>query len=73
VNSHPVYLLAPVFDFLDRILHEHGDTFFILFVYLAFPLVTWILGRRSGRKKLNTSHRFILVIKPPAQSTEYRR
>jgi len=26
MNTHPVNLLMPVFHFLDRMIHEHGDT-----------------------------------------------
>ncbi len=69
MNANPVQWLAPVFHFLDRIIHEHGDILSALLVYLAIPLIAWILGRRSGRKKLKQSHTFILVIKPTAQST----
>jgi hypothetical protein len=60
-------LLQPVFHFLDRIIHEHGDILYILFAYVAIPLIAWILGRRSGRKKIKQSHTFVLVIRPPGQ------
>lgn len=66
MNSHPVLLLKPVFDFLDNVLHQHGDMLYVLFVYIAIPLVAWILGRRSGRKKVKGNHTFVLVIRPPA-------
>ena len=58
MNSHPVLLLKPAFHFLDRMIHEHGNTFFMLFVYVAVPLIAWILGRRSGRKKTKARHTF---------------
>ena len=32
MNSHPVLLLKPVFHFLDRMIHEHGEAFYMLFV-----------------------------------------
>ena len=32
MNSHPVLLLKPVFYFLDRMIHEHGEAFYMLFV-----------------------------------------
>jgi hypothetical protein len=60
-------LLNPVFHFLDRLVHEHGDILYMLFVYIALPLIAWILGRRSGRKKTKQSHTFVLVIRPPEQ------
>jgi hypothetical protein len=58
-------VLSPVFHFLDRLAHEHGDI--LLFVYVGIPLIAWILGRRAGRKKVKQSHTFILVIRPPTQ------
>ena len=67
MNSHPINLLMPVFHFLDRMIHEHGDILYVILVYLAVPFIAWLLGRRSGRKKLKTSHTFVLVIRPPQQ------
>jgi hypothetical protein len=70
MNTHLIYLFMPVFHFLDRMIHEHGDVLYLLFVYVAIPFIAWLLGRRSGRKKLKTSHTFVLVIRPPAQSSK---
>lgn len=67
MNAHPVQILAPVFRFLDNVVHEHGDLLYVLFVYIAIPLVAWLLGRRSGRKKVKHGHTFVLVVRPPAQ------
>ena len=69
MNANPVEMLASVFRFLDSLIREHGDLILTLLVYVGLPLIAWILGRRSGRKTLKPSHTFILVIKPPAQST----
>src|SRR5207247_777524 len=68
MNSHPIQILAPVCRFFDSLIREHGDVLLTLFVYVGLPLIAWLLGRRSGRKKLNSNHTFILVIRPPAQS-----
>jgi hypothetical protein len=70
MNSHPVYLLASVFHFLDRMIHEHSGLLYMLFVYIAIPLAAWYFGRRSARKKVKRGHTFVLVIRPPAQSSE---
>ena len=51
MNSHPVHLLKPMFHFLEGMIHEHGDAFYMVFVYVAVPLIAWTLGQRSGRKK----------------------
>lgn len=70
MNLHPVYLLEPVFHFLERMIHEHGDILYMLFVYFAIPFIAWLLGRRSGRKKVKRGHTFVLVVRPPAQSPQ---
>jgi hypothetical protein len=68
MNSHPVHLLAPVFHFLDRMIHEHGDILYMLFVYVAVPLAAWLLGRRCARKKIKRGNTFVLVIRPPGKT-----
>ena len=55
MNSHSVALFKPVFHFLDMLIHEHGDAFYMLFVYVAVPLIAWMLGRRSRRKKTRSA------------------
>lgn len=70
MNAHPVQILAPVFQFLDRMIHEHGDILYMLLVYIAVPIVAWLLGRRAGRKKIKRGHTFVLVVRPPVQSSE---
>lgn len=67
MNPHPVQLLEPVFRFLDRQIHENGDALYMLLVYIAVPLVAWLLGRRAGRKRIKRGHTFVLVVRPPAQ------
>jgi hypothetical protein len=67
MNSHPIYLLAPVFQFLDWLIREHGDFLSGLFVYVAVPLAAWYFGRRSGRKKLKRGNTFVLVVRPPGK------
>jgi hypothetical protein len=67
MNSHSTYLLAPVFQFLDWLIREHGDFLSGLFVYVGIPLAAWYLGRRSARKQMKGRHTFVLVIRPPTQ------
>lgn len=62
--------MNPLLQFLDWLIREHGDFLSGLFVYVGMPLIAWFLGRRSGRKKTKQSHTFVLVIRPPAQSSE---
>jgi hypothetical protein len=61
--------MNPILHFLDTLIRQHGQALTNLFVYGVMPLTAWLLGRRSGRKKLKTSHTFVLVIRPPAQSS----
>jgi hypothetical protein len=69
MNIHPVQILAPVFHFIGSIIREHGDVFLTLFVYVGLPLIAWFLGRRAGRKRVKRGHTFVLVVRPPAQSS----
>ena len=61
--------MNPVLHFIDVLIRQHGEALTNLFVYAVIPLTAWLLGKRSGRKKLKTSHTFVLVIRPPAQSS----
>lgn len=61
--------MNPILHFLDTLIRQHGEALTNLFVYGVIPFIAWLLGRRSGRKKLKTSHTFVLVIRPPAQSS----
>jgi hypothetical protein len=61
--------MNPILHFLDVLIRQHGEALTNLFVYVVIPLTAWFFGRRSGRKKLKTSHTFVLVIRPPAQSS----
>lgn len=61
--------MNPIFRFLDWMLREHGGFLSALVVYVAIPFAAWALGRRSGRKKVKQGHTFVLVIRPPAQSS----
>lgn len=60
--------MNPILDFLDVLIRQHGEALTNLFVYVVFPLIAWFFGQPSGRKKLETSPTFVLVIRPPAQS-----
>jgi hypothetical protein len=61
--------MNPVLQFLDWLIRDHGNFLTKLFLYVGLPLIAWLLGRRSGRKKTKRSHTFVLVIQPPAQSS----
>ncbi len=37
MNPHPVHALDPVFEFLDGLIRDHGDTLFTVACYAAIP------------------------------------
>ena len=39
MHNDPIYLLKPVFDWLDGLIRDHGDYLFMLLVYVSIPLV----------------------------------
>ena len=43
-------LLQPVFDFLDGLIRDHGDTLFMVFTYAAIPFLIWVLCGGLRRK-----------------------
>ena len=45
-------LLQPVFDFLDGLIRDHGDTLFMVFTYAAIPFLVWVLCGGLRRKLL---------------------
>jgi len=71
MNPHPVHALDPVFEFLDGLIRDHGDTLFTLVCYAAIPLCGWILFGGSRRKSSpgQSSAPRIIVIHQPAERT----
>ncbi len=55
-------ILNPVFHFLDRLIHEHGDVQYVLFVYIAIPLIACILSGGFWRRP--PSRRHIVMARP---------
>ena len=47
-----IELLQPVFDFLDGLIRDHGDTLFMVFTYAAIPFLIWLLCGGLRRKLL---------------------
>lgn len=45
-------LLQPVFDFLDSLIRDHGDTLFVVFTYAAIPFLIWVFYGGLRRKLL---------------------
>lgn len=52
MNPHPIQVFDPVFEFLDRLIRDHGDILFMVFVYAAIPFLVWVLCGGLRRKLL---------------------
>ena len=65
MHNDPIYLLKPVFDCLDGLIHDHGDYLYVLLVYVSIPLVAWILvgglRRRLPRRTSITTIPIIVI------------
>lgn len=71
MSTHPVHALDPVFEFLDGLIRDHGDTLFTVACYAAIPLCAWILFGGSRRKSsTEQSSPQIIVIHQPAEYRE---
>lgn len=69
MHNDPIYLLKPVFDWLDELIHDHGDYLYMLLVYVSIPLVAWILSgglRRRLPRQTSITAIPIIVIRPPS-------
>lgn len=52
MSTHPVHALDPVFQFLDDLIRDHGDTVFMVFTYVAIPFLIWVFCGGLRRKLL---------------------
>jgi len=65
MRNDPIYLLKPVFDWLDGLIHDQGDYLYMLLVYVSIPLVAWILsGGLRRRLPRQTNITAIILIRP---------
>jgi hypothetical protein len=70
MTNEPVYLLKPVFDFLDGLIRDQGDRLFMVFAYLCFAVIGWILSGGLRRKSSWQNSGItipIILIRPPMQ------
>ncbi len=69
MNAHPVQMLDPVYQFLDRLIAEHGHLLYMALVYDSIPLIGWILSgglrRKSSRRETAVTILPIIVVRPP--------
>jgi len=72
MHNDPIYLLEPVFHFLDMLIHDYGDILYMLLVYALIPLLAWILSgglrRRQARSQPVVTIPIIVIrqsVEPP--------
>ncbi len=69
MHNDPIYLLEPVFHWLDQLVHNYGDYLYMLLVYVSLPLIAWILSgglRRRLPRQPGLIAIPIIVIRSPA-------
>jgi hypothetical protein len=50
MHNDPIYLLEPVFHWLDGVIHDYGDYLYMVLVYVSLPLIVWILSGGLRRR-----------------------
>ncbi len=71
MHQNPVEVIMPVLNRLDSLIHDYGDYLFMVFTWLAIPLIAWILsgGLRRKQPRRNTAtvvpHVIITIHSPP--------
>ena len=65
MHNDPIYLLEPVFHWLDGVIHDYGDYLYMVLVYASLPLIAWILSgglrRRLPRQPSITAIPIIVI------------
>jgi len=52
MTNDPIYLLKPVFNFLDRLIRDQGDRLYVVFLYVCLVAIGWILSGGLRRKQV---------------------
>jgi hypothetical protein len=72
MHNDPIYLLSPVFHWLDEIVQDYGLYIYMVAVWLSPFLIAWILSgglrRRQARQQHIVSTRVIVIrqtLEPP--------
>jgi hypothetical protein len=50
--NDPIYLLKPVFNFLDGLIRDQGDRLYIVFLYVCLGVIGWILSGGLRRRQV---------------------
>jgi hypothetical protein len=60
MRPHPDTVLGPIFDWLDRMIAEHGHLLFVVFLWLSIFVIAWIIG---GGLRWRASRNGCLVVR----------
>jgi hypothetical protein len=70
MHNDPIYLLEPVFHWLDGLIHEDGDYLYMVLVYVSLPLIAWILSGGLRRRQVGQQHIAVIPVIVIRQSVE---
>jgi hypothetical protein len=75
MRLNPGEVVMPVLNFLDSLIRDYDDYLFMVFTWLAIPVIAWILsgGLRRNRSERNITtvvSRVIFTIHSPQPSSE---
>jgi hypothetical protein len=70
MHNDPIYLLEPVFHWLDGLIHEDGDYLYMVLVYVSLPLIAWILSGGLRRRQTGQQHIAVIPVNVIRQSVE---
>ena len=77
MHNDPIYLLEPVFHWLDGVIHDYGDYLYLVLVYVSLPLIAWILSgglrrRQAGQQHIATIPVIVIrqTVEPPPSPPE---
>jgi hypothetical protein len=67
MTNDPIYLLKPVFNFLDGLIRDQGDRLYLGFFYVCLGVIGWILSgglRKQVRRDSASIIPFIVIGSP---------
>ena len=62
MHDDPIYLLKPVFDRFDGLIHDHGDSLYLLPVDVSIPLVAGNFSGGLPQRQPRLSNRTAIIL-----------
>lgn len=81
MHKDPIYLLEPVFHWLDELIRQNGDYLYMILVNISLPLIAWVLSgglrrlraRRSDNAAVPTVVIWLTAPPPPVRPCDAGR